>query len=97
MRIVDTNIVSFIFKGDSRAALYQKHLVGQDKIISFMTLAELRLWASQRNWGERRQQELEHHLAGYAVYFADDELCTAWVQAKETARRNGKPIDAADA
>lgn len=39
--VIDTDVVSFRFKKDSRAALFQKHLLGCDWIISFMTLAEL--------------------------------------------------------
>ncbi len=97
MLVVDTNIVSLIFKGDTRAALYQSHLLGEDKLISFMPLAELRLWASRKNWGERRKQELENYLSEYAVFYADNDLCTAWVQVRESSRLNGKPIDTADA
>jgi predicted nucleic acid-binding protein len=52
--IVDTDVVSFLLKKDSRAALYRPHLEGLPKIISFMTLAELRRWEFQNNWGARR-------------------------------------------
>lgn len=39
--IVDTDVVSYLFKGDTRGDLYEPHLVGALTAISFMTLAEL--------------------------------------------------------
>ena len=39
--LLDTNIVSYLFKGDSRAALYAPHLLGRELAIAMMTVAEL--------------------------------------------------------
>jgi hypothetical protein len=39
--VLDTNVVSYLFKGDTRASLYQPHVAHRLPIISFMTLAEL--------------------------------------------------------
>ena len=39
--VVDTDVVSFRFKKDTRARLYKRHLLGQQPLIAFMTLAEL--------------------------------------------------------
>ncbi len=47
--IVDTDVVSFTFKKDSRSVLYESHLAGNFLIISFMTLAELKLWTLKNN------------------------------------------------
>ena len=38
--LLDTNIVSFLLKGDSRAKSYAPHLRGRILAISFMTVAE---------------------------------------------------------
>lgn len=43
--VVDTDVFSFLFKGDTRAELYRADIEGQRLAISFMTLAELRRWA----------------------------------------------------
>lgn len=40
--IVDTDVVSYQFKGDTRSARYTPLLAGSLAAISFMTLAELR-------------------------------------------------------
>lgn len=60
--IVDTDVVSFTFKRDSRHHLYQPHLDGKLLYLSFMTVAELHLWADSRNWGQRRRTELATFL-----------------------------------
>ncbi len=53
--VVDTDVVSFLLKGDTRAQAYRSHL--QDKVLalSFMTVAELYRWAYERQWGPVRQ------------------------------------------
>jgi len=39
--IVDTDVVSMLFKGDSRAQRYRGHIAGRLLGISFMSLAQL--------------------------------------------------------
>jgi tRNA(fMet)-specific endonuclease VapC len=48
--VVDTDIVSFLFKGHSAAELYAPDLTDRALVISFMTLAELERWPIQANW-----------------------------------------------
>jgi predicted nucleic acid-binding protein len=52
--IVDTKVVSMIFKGDSRAPRYRLLTDGRLLAISFMTLAELELWPLERRCDEMR-------------------------------------------
>ncbi len=59
--VVDTDVVSFLFKRDTRAEAYKPHLRGKLLTISFMTVAELDRWAIARSWGEARRQQLEEH------------------------------------
>jgi tRNA(fMet)-specific endonuclease VapC len=47
--IVDTDVVSFLFKRDTRAELYRPHLSTRLLVVSFMTVAELDRWALSRN------------------------------------------------
>jgi predicted nucleic acid-binding protein len=95
--VVDTDVVSFLYKRDTRAELYRPHLSDPPFIISFMTLAELRSWMRHRNWGPARRQRLELYLQRYQFIYANDDLCELWAQATDSARRNGRPIGAADA
>jgi tRNA(fMet)-specific endonuclease VapC len=95
--IVDTDVVSFILKKDSRAALYRPHLEGLPKIISFMTLAELRRWEFQNNWGVRRIKAAREFLDDFSVIHSDEELCEIWAEIIRDAHKYGNPIETADA
>lgn len=95
--VVDTDVVSFLFKNDSRARLYDDHLAGALLVISFMSLAELDLWVLQRNWGEARRQRLETFLANFVIHPFDRGLCQLWAKVRHEANRAGTRIEAADA
>lgn len=95
--VVDTDVVSFLFKKDSRAELYRPHLEGQVPVMSFMTLAELLRWALIRKWGKKRQAKLYAHLRKFAVYPFDAALCQTWAEVTTCAEGNGRPIETADA
>lgn len=49
--LVDTDVLSFLFRGDSRAEQFRPHLRGRALAVSFMTVAELYRWMRERNWG----------------------------------------------
>lgn len=95
--VLDTDVVSYLYKQDTRAELYRPHLNDPPFIISFMTLAELRRWCLERSWGEKRRQELENYLTRYLVVHSEDRICARWADATTTARSNGRPIAASDA
>jgi tRNA(fMet)-specific endonuclease VapC len=95
--LVDTDVVSFTFKRDTRRSLYRGHLDGKLLFISFMTVAELDPWADARNWGKRKRAELAAFLQPYTVIDSDRELCRTWAQVKNVAQRAGHHLDTADA
>ena len=95
--VVDTDVVSYIAKGDTRGALYQPHLGNQIATISFITLAELERWTLIANWGARRQQKLKVHLRRYVVQHSSTQLCRLWAKTIHNLRRAGKPAGMADA
>jgi predicted nucleic acid-binding protein len=95
--VVDTNVVSFLFRRDARAELYRPHLVGRLLVVSFMTVAELDRWAIERNWGEQRRNAMERHLRSFVIYPFHRDLCRAWARVGHEAKRNGRPIQCADA
>ena len=95
--IVDTDVVSFLLKKDSRAVLYRPHLEGLPKIISFMTPAELRRWEFQNNWGARRIKEAREFLNNFTIVHSDEELCEIWAKIIRDANKYGNPIETADA
>jgi predicted nucleic acid-binding protein len=95
--IVDTDVVSMLFKGDTRALAYRPHITGRLLGISFMTLAELERWPLERDWGKGRKLELAQHLTRYVVLPVSRELCGKWAEVSFAAKRKGRPIQTADA
>lgn len=75
MVLLDTNIVSYLFKRDSRVALYAPHLLNRELAISLMTVAELFQWAAVRHWGDNRIQQLEQAMERYTIIPIDMPLC----------------------
>jgi tRNA(fMet)-specific endonuclease VapC len=95
--VVDTDVVSYIFKGDTRNALYRPHLDGRINIIAAQTRAELELWALEHNWGAKRRAALDVHLQDFVLAPFDEAICLRWAEVMDSARRKGKLISVADA
>ncbi len=95
--VLDTDVVSFLFKGDTRAEAYRPHLRGKILALSFMTVAELYQWAFVRNWGPERIARLEQQLARYVIVPYDRELCWQWARICAERQRLGRPISVQDA
>ena len=95
--VVDTDVVSFLFKRDTRAERYRPRLDAQLPIISFMTVAELEQWTLVRSWGTRRRQELIDYLRRYLIEQSSPDLCRRWAEAMDGSRRLGRPLLTADA
>ena len=95
--IVDTDVVSMIFKRDTRAAWYEPHLVGKLLAISFMTRAELSLWPRSAGWGEQKIATLERFLRDSVVLPYDEDLCELWAEIKFSCQRKGREVSHSDA
>jgi tRNA(fMet)-specific endonuclease VapC len=95
--VVDTDVFSFLFKGDNRGDVYLPHLAGRLLVISFMTLAELDRWALAHRWGPARKARRELYLRRYVVQHSERALCLKWAEVKHVTNRRGAPIDTADA
>jgi tRNA(fMet)-specific endonuclease VapC len=95
--VVDTDVISYLFRRDTRAERYRPYLVGKVLAVSFMTVAELDRWALQRNWGQARQERMATFLNQFVIVLVDRAQCRTWAVVGDQARRNGRPIQAADA
>lgn len=95
--LLDTDVVSFLFKGDTRALKYASLIEGNRVAISFMTVAELFEWAAVRKWGRWRLTQLEKTLAGYIVVPSDVELCRTYGVLRAQLQAVGKTIASQDA
>jgi predicted nucleic acid-binding protein len=88
--LVDTDVISYLFKNDTRAESYRSILMGKLLVVSFMTVAELERWAIQKNWGASRRAKMEEHLRNFVVHPFSRDLCVKWAEATCSADRNGK-------
>jgi len=96
--VVDTCVLSALFKGAPIAASYRPHLAGKRLVISFQTLAELYRWPLERGWEVTRQGHLEAFIGRHCVLYPfNPALCRQWAEATYQASRNGYTVPAADA
>lgn len=95
--VVDTDVVSFLFKRDTRAEIYLRYLENRQWFISFMTEAELEQWAITANWSPKRIEWLRLFLARFAIVPSSHALVLKWAEAMAFARKSGRRIETADA
>ena len=95
--LLDTDVISVLFRGDTRAERYRRHLNGQRLAVSFMTVAELDRWAQERNWGAARRAALDTYIGQFTVHLVDRALCRRWAGITDSTRRAGRRIQTADA
>ncbi len=95
--VVDSDVVSYMYRRDPRAREFRPYLIGQRLFISFMTLAELNLWPRRNHWGNSRREQLRVFLQRYHVYHSDESLCERWSAVVAQMRAIGRPIELGDA
>src|SRR5271163_3371266 len=95
--VLDTDVISFLFKSDTRAQYYIPYLRDRQWLISFMSEAELEQWALLSNWNVKRTEWLRAFLGRFAVVPSSRDLVLKWAEVMVTARRNGRRLETADA
>lgn len=95
VRLLDTNIVSYVLKGHRLAKVYRPHLNGHTLAICFMTEAELFEGAFRARWSHRGVAKLEALLASYLYVPSSSDVCRRWGRVR--AERRSQPISTADA
>ncbi len=95
--LLDTNIVSFTLKQDSRVRDYAPYLLNQELAIALMTVAELYQWAAVRQWGPARVQQLEVALNRYTILGVDVDTCRLWATIRAGRAAIGRPTSPQDA
>ena len=93
--LLDTNVVSYLFRGHSLGSTYQSMIQGVRPAISFMTIAELHEGALRAGWGSTKLQRLDTEIAKYVVVHSSDDQCRIWGEIR--AARRQQPISVDDA
>ena len=95
--VVDTDVVSLVFKADSRAEKYVAALSAPDLLVSFMTEAELERWILQARWGSERIIRFRTYMKRFVSVPSSRDLIVRWAEVMVVARSLGRRIEVADA
>ena len=95
--VVDTDVVSFLFKNHSLAPVYQGILAGRPLAVSLITLAEIEYGMEAKNWGTARRELMRRFLTRFTLLLPDTETARAWARIKSGCGKKGRTITFADA
>lgn len=95
--VVDTDVVSFLFKSHSLAPAYQAILAGRPLTVSPFTIAEIEYGMEAKNWGAARRDLMRRFLARFTTLLPDIETSRMWARIKSDCEKKGRPITFADA
>ena len=95
--VVDTDVVSFLFKNHSLAPVYQTILAGRPLAVSLITLAEIEYGMEAKNWGIARRDLMRRFLTRFTLLVSDTETARTWARIKSGCEKKGRPITFADA
>ena len=97
MIVVDTDVVSYIFKRHPSAQAFVELLEGHPLYISFMTVAEIEHGMATARWGERLRYRMRRYLSGYEVCESSPMLCRIWAAVMEESASKGRRMSHEDA
>ena len=95
--VVDTSVVSHLFRGGHIASYYAGELGGHRLVISFQTLEEIRFGAVNAGWGTRKNADLARHLLKYQVIWPNRRIVESCADLRHSAERVGRKLKTADA
>jgi len=96
--VLDTNVVSYIYRAEPVAQPYLQRIAGHSPVISFQTYEELLFGVLNGNCGQRRINELFRYVnSEYTVAEYDLNLVEICARLRAESRRIGRELSAADA
>lgn len=97
MILLDTSVVSYLFRMQPQAAFYRERIRGEPAAIAFQTLEELLHGAHVAGWGARRMADLRGHIASYEVVWPDRRTVERCAILRSERRARGRALGTADA
>ncbi len=94
--LVDTDVLSFIFKADPKAELYKPEIEGKIAALSFQTVAESLQGAYRQGWGEKRLESLRAEIRRYLIVPFDWAMVEHFAQIRAERWKVGREIKVAD-
>lgn len=93
--IVDTDVASRLQRGNVPPTI-ARDLVGSTLVLTFVSVAELLLWAEARAWGANRRHDLEAWLDATPVLPYTRRVAAEWARLTARTRARGRPRPAND-
>ena len=90
MILVDTDVFSFVFKESPLAKPYSRHLNNPELCISFVTEAELFVWAEVYKWGADRVRALEDRIGRFTILGVRPGMARVFARIVAEGRRIGR-------
>lgn len=95
--VVDTNVVSYIYRNDPIASQYTQQMRNHRAVISFQTYEELLFGVLIANWGQRRRDQLFSYVeATYEIVGYYLELVNICARLRAASRNRGQELSVAD-
>lgn len=91
--LLDTNVLSYIYKNDTRAVKYAPHIEGKIPVISFITTAEMYFGAYKNKWGVKSFKKLDTFLKKYTVIEFNYQICHEWAIIKAKLEEIGHSVE----
>ena len=95
--VVDTDVISYLFKSHPLATAYQNILAGRPLAVSIITVAEIEYGIEVKNWGTARRDLMRRFLDRFTVLSPDEHTARMWAHVKSSCEKLGRPITFADA
>jgi tRNA(fMet)-specific endonuclease VapC len=95
--VVDTDVISFLFKNHALAPAYQAILAGRPLAVSLISLAEIEYGMEVKNWGSARRDLMGRFLSRFTPLLPDTDTALMWARIKSNCEKKGRPIMFADA
>lgn len=95
--VLDTSVVSLLFRNAAQAEFYQDEIAGRRPVISFQTQEEALFGAIKGSWGARRMSQLRRRLDQYELIGVTPELIDICAHLRSERESAGRQLNNADA
>ena len=95
--VIDTNVVSYLYRADTRAVHYRTLIAEKRTTISVVTVGELLYGAYRANWSDRRTNELLAFARSFIVTSVNGTVAEYWGRIRAEASAAGKTLPLTDA
>lgn len=95
--VVDTDVLSFLFKNHALAPAYSTLLAGRSLSISLISVGEIEYGMNVKNWGGARRELMHRFLANFTLLLPNSETAVLWARIRNDCEKKGRRIEFADA